>query len=58
MRTYDEARSNKDEISLNTKFFVLKMAKTEKKKKSKMVASTGPEIVDFMLENAWKSLGS
>ena len=57
MRTYDEARSNKDEISLSTKFFVLKMAKTEKKK-SKMVASTGPEIVDFMLENACKSLGS
>ena len=32
VRTYDEAQSNNDEISLNTKFLVLKMAKTKKKK--------------------------
>ena len=50
MRTYDEAWSNNDEISLNTKFLVLKMAKT--KKKSKMAASIGRKIVDFMFENA------
>ena len=51
VRTHDEAQSNNDEISLNTKFLVLKMAKT-KKKKSKMAALIGPKIVDFMFENA------